>query len=56
MQEEHGIANLLTTKDKSNKPIFILADGRSLAFKHEILPYWSKLCDELFDSASEEAR
>ena len=54
LQSQEGIENLLQAKDSKNQAVFLQKEGRTVAFREEILPYWQKLCSQIFDAASSE--
>ena len=41
---------LLNLKDARNQPIFQPTEKKTIAFKEQILPYWSQLCNEVSEA------
>lgn len=47
---------LLHQKDSKNQPIFLPTDGKTIAFKEQILPYWSEICSQIDQSQPDDLK
>ena len=53
-QNEQGMERLLTQKDQKNQPVFLPTDGKTIAFKEQILPFWSQICESVCSEETKE--
>lgn len=47
---------LLSQKDSKNQPIILPIDGKTIAFKEQILPFWSEICTKVDESDPEDLK